>query len=397
MFESLEMAPRDPILGLTEAFRQDPNPEKINLSVGVYQDAAGQTPVLESVARAQQRLVRSELSKSYLPIDGLADYTRRVRDLLLGADHEAVTSGRAVTVQTPGGTGGLRVAGDFMGAQFPQARVWLSEPTWPNHPNIFRAAGLPIQSYAYFDAAANSLDFEGMLADLRQVAAGDVVVLHGCCHNPTGVDLSPQQWTSVGALLHERRALPLIDFAYQGFAEGLREDAAALRALCQRGREALVCSSMSKNFGLYRERTGALTIVATDAETAQRALSQVKRSVRANYSNPPAHGASVVATILGDDALRRLWESELAEMRQRIAEMRRLLIETLNDLGVPGDFSFIARQRGMFSFSGLTPEQVNRLREEHAVYIVGSGRINVAGITENNIQRLGEAIRTVVA
>lgn len=396
MFERITPAPPDAILGLTVAFRNDPNPNKINLGVGVYKDAEGRTPVLHSVKRAEARILETEATKSYLDIDGSPAYAAAVQELLFGAGHEALASKRAVTAQAPGGTGALRVAADFIARVLPGRRVWISDPTWPNHPSIFRAAGLEVATYPYFDAARNGVNFEQMVATVAQIPAGDVLLLHGCCHNPTGSDLTPAQWSQIADLAAERKLLPLIDFAYQGFADGLREDAAGLLAMARPGCELLVASSFSKNFGLYNERIGALTVVAATESDAQSALSHVKQAIRANYSNPPAHGAAIVTTVLSDPALRAEWESEVAEMRERINTMRHLFVETLNEKGVARDFSFIARQRGMFSFSGLDAAQVQALRDRYGIYIVGGGRINVAGMTEANMDYLCAAIADVM-
>ena len=396
MFEKLDMAPPDPILGLTAAFNEETNPNKINLGVGVYKDSQGKTPVLASVKKAEERILAAEQSKSYLPIDGPPAYSRAVQELLFGADHEIIANGRAVTAQSPGGTGGLRVAGDFIYQQFPTARIWLSEPTWANHPKIFQASGLEIKTYPYFDTATNGLDFESMLAAIEQIPAGDVLLLHGCCHNPTGVGPTPEQWAQIGAVVSARGILPLVDFAYQGLGSGLSEDGVGLLALCRPGLELLVASSFSKNFGLYNERIGALTLVAADADGAATALSHLKIAVRTNYSNPPAHGSAIVTEVLNDPELRQQWDTEVASMRDRINGMRQLFVDTLKAKGVEGDFSFITHQLGMFSFSGLTPEQVAQLRDQYAIYIVNSGRINVAGITEANIDYLCTAIASVL-
>ena len=319
MFESLTAAPPDAILGLTEAFKKDPSSEKIKLGVGVYKDASGSTPILDCVKQAERRLIESESSKAYLAIDGNPDYARHVPALLFAEQVDAV---RLATVQTPGGTGALRVASEFIKQNFPGARIWCSRPTWVNHPHVFAAAGLEVQEYAYFDAETNSLDFDAMLSDLRRVPAGDVVLLHGCCHNPTGVDPTPEQWEVLGKTLAARQALPLVDIAYQGLADGLEEDAAGLRSLLDANEELLVCSSFSKNFGLYRERVGALMVVGKTSAAAQTALTQLKRLVRGNYSNPPSHGAAIVATVLDDAELTSCWWRELAEMRDRINGMR---------------------------------------------------------------------------
>ncbi len=396
MFEKLTPAPPDSILGLTDAFKQDSNPRKVNLGVGVYKDSQGNTPILRTVGFAEERLLASEKSKTYLPIDGSPAFKRATQVLLFGPTHEIVANKRAATAQAPGGTGALRVAADFIAATMPGAAVWVSNPTWPNHPGVFRAAGLQVHTYPYFDTATNRVDFAAMTAALRSIPAGDVLVLHGCCHNPTGVDLAPEQWQDVAAIAAECGLMPLIDFAYQGFAEGLEEDAAGVRAMCAKNSDLLIANSYSKNFGLYNERVGALTVVAADESAAQAALSHIKLAVRTNYSNPPAHGGAIVSLILNDPELRGRWEQEVTEMRERINTMRHLFVETLNEKGVEQDFDFIARQRGMFSFSGLTPQQVKRLRDEYAIYAVGSGRINVAGLTAANMDYLCEAIANVL-
>jgi aspartate/tyrosine/aromatic aminotransferase len=401
MLDAVPAAPPDPILGLSAAFADDPNPDKINLGVGEYRDADGSTPVLASVRAAEARIVASSTTKRYLPIDGTPEYGRAVRSLLFGADETALRE-RCTVVQAPGGTGALRVAGDLIHTQFPGARLWLSDPTWANHPKIFAAAGLSTSSYPYYDGSAHAVDFDAMILSLEAASAGDVVLLHGCCHNPTGADLSLEQWQRLGDTLTAKRLLPLVDFAYQGFGEGLEEDAAGLRALLGRVPEMLVASSYSKNFGLYRERVGALTAVTTSANAAANVLSQLKVCVRTNFSNPPAHGSAIVTEILQDPALRAQWEEEVALMRDRINSMRTLLVDRLKEYTTgaasgSGDFSFIARQRGMFSFSGLTPQQVERLRSEHAVYIVGSGRINVAGVTPDNVDGLCRAVAAVLS
>ena len=397
MFATIVAAPPDPILGLTEAFKKDNNPDKVNLGVGVYKDARGQTPILASVKSAEERLLASENTKNYLPIDGQPEFDRATVELLFGADHAAIAAGRTVTAQAPGGTGALRVAADFIASTLGKRTVWLSDPTWPNHPQVFNAAGLPTAVYPYFDKGSNGVAFDALLTALADAPEGDVVVLHGCCHNPTGVDLGPEQWRALGEVLAARNLLPLVDFAYQGFANGLAEDAAGLHILAERCDSLLVASSYSKNFGLYNERVGALTLVAPNEAQAATALSHIKRVARANYSNPPAHGGAIVAAVLNDPALRARWEAEVAEMRQRINTMRHLFVETLQEKGVKRDFSFIAHQRGMFSFSGLTPAQVKELRDRFAIYIVGSGRISVAGMTDANMDYLCSAIADVLA
>ena len=400
LFKTLEMAPPDPIFHLKEAFARDPNPAKIDLSVGVYQDAQGKTPILGSVKRAEERILNAETSKSYLGISGSAQYAQAVQTLLFGPGHEIVASKRAMTAHTPGGTGALRVAGDLFKQVSPQARIWVSDPTWPNHPNVFRAAGLEVKTYPYWDKATNGLALDQMLAAIRQIPQGDVVVLHGCCHNPTGIDPTPEQWAQIGEALAERSLLPLVDLAYQGFANGIRQDAAGVLALCEprvSRSEVLIASSFSKNFGLYNERVGALTIVTGSQETAQTTLSHVQRCIRANYSNPPAHGASIVTTVLNDPQLRAEWEAEVKEMRDRINQMRSLFADCLAAKGVQHDFAFVKRQRGMFTMTGLTPEQVDQLRIKHSIYMVRSGRINVAGMTESNMETICQALADVLS
>ncbi|CAI1742332.1 MULTISPECIES: amino acid aminotransferase [Serratia] len=396
MFEKITAAPADPILGLTDIFRADARPNKINLGIGVYKDETGKTPVLTSVKKAEQYLLENETTKNYLGIEGIPAFASCTQALLFGKESPIIADRRARTAQTPGGTGGLRVAADFIANQTSAKRIWISNPSWPNHKNVFSAVGLEVLEYAYYDAANHALDFDGLLNSLKQAQAGDVVLFHGCCHNPTGIDPTAEQWAQLAELSVANGWLPLFDFAYQGFANGLEEDAQGLRIFAAKHKELIVASSYSKNFGLYNERVGACTIVAADAETADRAFSQVKAAIRANYSNPPSHGAAVVATILGNDALRAMWEQELTDMRQRIHRMRQLFVNTLQEKGAQQDFSFIIQQNGMFSFSGLTKEQVLRLREEFGVYAVNSGRVNVAGMTPDNMAPLCEAIVAVL-
>lgn len=396
MFERIAAAPADPILGLADLFRADDRPNKINLGIGVYKDETGKTPVLTSVKKAEQYLLENENTKNYLSIDGLADFARCTQALLFGAESPLIESERARTAQTPGGTGALRVAADFIATQTSARRIWVSNPSWPNHKNVFESAGLEVCEYQYYDAASHSLDFTGMLNALSAAAAGDIVVFHGCCHNPTGIDPDAQQWSQLAEMSLKKGWLPLFDFAYQGFARGLEEDAEGLRIFAASHQELLVASSYSKNFGLYNERVGAFTLVASESSIADTAFSQVKATIRANYSNPPAHGAAVVATILSNPALRAIWEQELTDMRQRIHRMRQLFVNTLQEKGAKGDFSFIINQNGMFSFSGLTKDQVVRLREDYGVYAVNSGRVNVAGMTPDNMAPLCEAIVAVL-
>ncbi|ATZ11211.1 amino acid aminotransferase [Erwinia amylovora] len=396
MFERIAAAPADPILGLADLFRTDKRLNKINLGIGVYKDETGKTPVLSSVKKAERYLLENETTKNYLSIDGIADFARCTQELLFGAASPLIASQRARTAQTPGGTGALRVAADFIATQTSAKRVWVSNPSWPNHQNVFTAAGLEVCQYDYYDAASHNLDFDGMLQSLNAAVAGDIVLFHGCCHNPTGIDPTAEQWAQLADLSLTKGWLPLFDFAYQGFARGLEQDAEGLRTFAASHQELIVCSSYSKNFGLYNERVGAFTLVASDAAVVDTAFSQVKATIRANYSNPPAHGAAVVATILSNSDLRAQWEQELTSMRDRIQLMRQLFVKTLEEKGAKGDFGFIIAQNGMFSFSGLTKDQVVRLRDEFGVYAVNSGRVNVAGMTTDNIAPLCEAIAAVL-
>ena len=396
IFSQVVLAPADPILGLTDTFKADPRQDKVNLGVGIYKDEAGQTPVLQSVKKAEALLLEQEKTKNYLGIEGVQTYNRVVQELLFGEGSTLVTSGRAATAQAPGGTGALRIAAEFLLRNTPSRTVWVSNPTWANHQNIFETAGLTVKEYGYYNASAHDIDFDGMMTDLANAQAGDIVLLHGCCHNPTGIDLTLAQWELVANLCADKQLVPLFDFAYQGFGAGIEQDAAGLRLVAAKVPELLVANSFSKNFGLYNERIGAVTVVAQNADEAVRAFSQVKRTIRANYSNPPAHGALIVSTILSDAALKALWVQELTEMRERIAEMRTLFVQSLKDEGVTQDFSFISRQNGMFSFSGLNKAQVARLKDEFGIYIVGSGRISVAGMTKTNMPVICKAIAQVL-
>ncbi|UTV99523.1 aspartate/tyrosine/aromatic aminotransferase [Marinomonas rhizomae] len=396
MFEQIQAAPADPILGLNDAYKNDQNPNKINLGVGVYKDELGNTPILKSVKQAEERLLAQEKTKSYLSIEGAPAYRSAVQTLLFGKDHNIITKQLAQTAHTPGGTGALRVAAEFIKKHLPEATIWVSNPTWANHQAIFQSVGLEVGSYAYYDADSKSLDFEAMLASLSQIPEGDVVLFHGCCHNPTGIDPTPEQWYQLAKLCSKQGFLPLFDFAYQGFGQGLQEDAQGLRTFLEHVPEMLIASSFSKNFGLYNERVGALTILCETAEQAEATFTQIKRCIRTNYSNPPSHGSAVVAEILNDPELFALWESEVKAMRTRIHEMRSLFVNTLRIKGVSQDFSFISKQQGMFSFSGLTPDQVAQLRKEFGIYIVGSGRISVAGMTHDNMEPLCDAIAAIL-
>jgi len=396
MFEQISMAPADPILGLTDAFKSDARAEKINLGVGIYKNEDGHTPVLNTVKKAEAILLETETTKSYLSIEGSPAYGVAVQSLLFGKDSDIISANRARTAQSPGGTGALRNAADFAVKHCGIKKIWVSNPTWANHGNVFKAAGLEVVEYDYYNSETKELDFEAMLTSLEAVEAGDMVLFHGCCHNPTGIDPTLEQWQ----ILAERAAagawLPLFDFAYQGFAAGVEEDAGGLRLFTKKVPELLIANSFSKNFGLYNERVGGVTLVAKDSDTAAQSFSQLKSGIRSNYSNPPAHGAAVVTIIINDETLYAEWVQEVADMRVRIKEMRELFVNTLKEKGVIGDYSFINRQNGMFSFSGLSKEQVTQLKEEFGVYIVGSGRISVAGMTKNNMQPLCEAIAKVL-
>jgi len=392
LFELVRAAPPDPILGLTEAFRKDPNPDKINLSVGVYQDESGKASVLNCVKEAEKRLAKSSTTKSYLPINGSAEYLRHCQGLVFGEANEMIQTGCIASVHTPGGTGGLRLAADFIRHKLGPRTVWMSNPTWANHKGIFASADLETNNYPYYDPQTHGLNLAGMITVLEDIPENDVVLFHACCHNPTGVDPSDENWQTIAKVCKERRLLPLLDFAYQGFSRGWIDDAVAVRAFSEYGLEFLTCSSFSKNFGLYQDRVGTLHVVCKNADESGRILSQLKTLVRTNYSNPPAHGGAIVSTILNDRELYLMWVEELKEMRVRINSVRGKFVDQLGASGVPGDYSFIRDQRGMFSFSGLTEEVVQKLRDKFSIYIVKSGRINVAGINDSNITRICTAI-----
>lgn len=395
-FKHIEQAPPDPIIGLTEAFNNDSSPNKVNLGVGVYQDAAGKVPILDVVREATTQYTAAEATKSYLPIDGLASYNKEVQKLLLGADSQIIAEGRAVTVQSIGGTGALKIGADFLRRFLPDSQVWLSNPSWENHRQLFEAAGFVVNNYPYFDPETHGLKFNAMLETLKTLPPNSVVVLHACCHNPTGVDLTEEQWKLTSDVFQSRRLIPFLDFAYQGFGESIDSDAFAIRAFAEAGLPCLIASSFSKSFALYRERIGALTILTTDAEESKRILSQVKRVIRTNYSSPASYGAQIVSLVLSDPKLRGKWEIELADMRDRILSMRQQFVEKLREIGVEQDFNFIKNQRGMFSYSGLSPEAVKKLRDEYSLYIVGSGRICLAALNENNLDYVCEAIASVL-
>jgi len=393
-FDAIARVPGDPILGLLEAYAQDTNPRKFDLGVGVYKDAQGLTPILQSVKRAEQRLVDEQRTKSYIGGHGDLRFGSLLNELVMGADSPLIAAQRVGATQTPGGTGALRLSADFIAHCLPGRGIWLSDPTWPIHETIFAAAGLKISHYPYVDSD-NRLDVEGMLAALEQVPQGDVVLLHACCHNPTGFDLSHDDWYKVLDIVRRRELLPLIDFAYQGFGDGVERDAWAARLFARELPEVLITSSCSKNFGLYRERTGALIVCTGDAEKLLDVRSQLAAVARNLWSNPPDHGAAVVTTILGDPELKSLWADEVEAMRLRIAQLRSGLVEALQPHGLAERFAHIGVQRGMFSYTGLSPAQVKRLRDEHSVYMVSSGRANVAGIDATRLDALAQAIAAV--
>lgn len=396
LFERVALAPRDPILGISEAFAADPRKQKVNLGVGVYYNDEGRIPVLRAVREAEKARLETAAPRGYLPIDGIATYDAAVQALLFGADSEIVKSGRLVTAQALGGTGALKIGADFLRRFNREKRALISDPSWENHRALFEAAGFDVDVYPYYDSRTRGLDFAGMTAKLKAAAPGTVVVLHACCHNPTGVDLSPEQWREVLQIVRERELVPFLDMAYQGFADGIEADGAAVRLFADAGIPVFIASSFSKSFSLYGERVGALTIVTGSRDEAARVLSQLKRVIRSNYSTPPTHGGSVVAAVLVNPQWRALWEEELAEMRERIKKMRTALVDGLKARGVKTDFSFVLRQRGMFSYSGLTPAQVERLRDEFGIYALASGRICVAALNTGNIDYVCDAIAKVV-
>lgn len=396
LFSAIEMAPRDPILGITEAFNADKNPNKVNLGVGVYYDDNGKVPLLDCVRKAEAQLMEKPTPRSYLPIDGLAAYDKAVQELVFGADSAVVQEKRAVTVQALGGTGALKIGADFLKRFSPNSQVWISDPSWENHRALFEAAGFVVNNYPYYDAATRGVNFSGMLNALKEMPAGSIVLLHACCHNPTGADLTQEQWTEVISVVSQRGLVPFLDMAYQGFGDGIEEDGKVVRRFAETGGPLLVSNSFSKSFSLYGERVGALSIAAVSAEEAGRVLSQLKRVVRTNYSNPPIHGGQVVASTLSSPELRKLWEDELAGMRVRIREMRQALVEKLKDKAPGQDFDFVIKQRGMFSYSGLTKDQVARLRDEYSIYAVDTGRICVAALNSKNIDAVVDAIAKVL-
>ncbi len=397
MFEHVAPFAGDPILSLNEDFQKDPRPNKINLSIGIYFDDAGRIPVLESVQRAEAKVVARGGPKPYLPIEGAANFRSAVQALLFGAGHEALASGRVATIQAVGSSGGLKVGADFIKRWFPDSAVWVSDPTWDNHRSMFEGAGIAVQTYPYYDPATGGVRFADMLATLRTLPERSIVLLHACCHNPTGVDLTRAQWDELIPLLVERRLIPYLDLAYQGFGDGIEEDAYAVRAIAAAGLSAFIANSFSKSMSVYGERCGALSVVCPDAAQAELVLGQLKFTVRRNYSSPPIHGGQIVALVLTDSDLRRAWEAELGAMRERILAMRQSLHRVIS-AKVPGrNFDYFLTQRGMFSYTGLSAAQVDRLREEFAVYLVRSGRICVAGLNRGNVEATANAMAAVLA
>ncbi|MEI6803668.1 MAG: amino acid aminotransferase [Burkholderiales bacterium] len=396
MFSAVEMAPRDPILGLNEQFAADTNPAKVNLGVGVYYDDNGKLPLLQCVQAAEKAMMEKPTARGYLPIDGIAAYDASVKTLVFGADSEPVQSGRIATIQALGGTGGLKVGADFLKHLNPSALVLISDPSWENHRALFTNAGFKVESYPYYDAAKLGVNFDGMLAALNAAAAGTIVVLHACCHNPTGYDITAAQWDQVVAACKARNLTPFLDMAYQGFGHGIKEDGAVINKFVSAGVTFLVSTSFSKSFSLYGERVGALSVLCASKEEAGRVLSQLKIVIRTNYSNPPTHGGAVVAAVLGNPEWRALWEKELGEMRVRIKAMRQKLVDGLKAAGVKQDMSFITNQIGMFSYSGLTKDQMVRLRNEFGVYGTDTGRMCVAALNSKNIDHVCASIAKVL-
>jgi aromatic-amino-acid transaminase len=388
---AVPMAPADPILGVTEAFVADAHPKKVNLGVGVYTDDNGKIPLLECVRHAESERLKTAPPRGYLPIDGLAAYDKAVQALVFSEESKKI-----VTVQALGGTGGLKIGADFLKHINPGAEVWISEPSWENHRQLFEAAGFTVRSYPYYEPTTRGLDFAGMQRALNGIPAGSIVVLHACCHNPTGVDLSKENWSSVLDIVRSRGLVPFLDLAYQGFAEGLDEDAYAARLFAGAMSPVFLSSSFSKSFSLYGERVGALSVVTASPEEAMRVLSQIKRIVRTNYSNPPTHGGEIVATVLNNPQLRSLWDREVGAMRERIKDMRKRLVDKIHARVRDADFSFVLKQRGMFSYSGLSKEQVRRLREEYSIYTIETGRICVAALTSKNVEYVADAIAKVI-
>ncbi|MEP6790832.1 MAG: amino acid aminotransferase [Ramlibacter sp.] len=396
LFTAVEMAPRDPILGLNEQFNADANPHKVNLGVGVYYDDNGKLPLLQCVQQAEKQMMEAPKARGYLPIDGIAAYDSAVKSLVFGVDSEPVTSGRVATVQALGGTGGLKIGADFLKMISPGAKVLISDPSWENHRALFSQAGFKVESYPYYDAATRGINFEGMLGALNAAPEGTVVVLHACCHNPTGYDITPAQWDQVIAAVKARKLTPFLDMAYQGFGYGIAEDGAVVGKFVASGQNFFVSTSFSKSFSLYGERVGALSVLCQDKEECSRVLSQLKIMIRTNYSNPPIHGGTVCAMVLNTPELRALWEKELGDMRARIKQMRVALVEKLKGAGITQDMSFITTQIGMFSYSGLSRDQMVRLRTEFGVYGTDTGRMCVAALNSKNIDYVCASIAKVI-
>lgn len=396
LFEAVELAPRDPILGLNEQYNADERPGKVNLGVGVYYDDQGRVPLLKCVHQAEVDRVQAAGAHSYLPIEGLSTLNKAARELVLGKDAEANTSGRAFTVQAVGGTGALKIGADYLKQLLPNAKVAISTPSWENHRALFERAGFEVVEYAYYDPQTHGLNLQGMLDSINALPEGSIVVLHACCHNPTGVDPTPEQWREIAETIKAKRHVPFLDMAYQGFGDGLTADAAAVRLFVEMGLTCLISTSFSKSFSLYGERIGALTVVTGSADEAKRVLSQVKRVIRTNYSNPPTFGGAVVAEVLNNEKLFAMWEAELSEMRSRIKDMREQLVAKLKTAGIATNFDFVLAQKGMFSYSGLTASQVDVLREQHGIYAVSSGRICVAALNSRNIDVVANAIAAVL-
>jgi aromatic-amino-acid transaminase len=396
LFTAVEMAPRDPILGLNEQFASDTHAHKVNLGVGVYYDDNGKLPLLQCVQAAEKRMAEKPSPRGYLPIDGIAAYDSAVKALVFGADSEPVRSGRVATVQAIGGTGGLKIGADFLKRLSPGAKVMISDPSWENHRALFSGAGFAVEAYPYYDAAKRGIDFAGMLGALQGAPAGTIVVLHACCHNPTGYDISASQWDEVIAAVKSRNLVAFLDMAYQGFGHGIAEDGAVIGRFVAAGLSILVSTSFSKSFSLYGERVGALSVLCQDKQEADRVLSQLKITIRTNYSNPPTHGGAIVAAVLGTPELRAQWEQELAEMRVRIKQMRHKLVDGLKAAGVKQDMGFITSQIGMFSYSGLSKDQMVRLRTEFGVYGTDTGRMCVAALNSKNIDHVCASIAKVV-
>ena len=396
LFSSVQLAPKDPIFGLTEAYTADQRPGKVNLGVGVYYTDEGKVPLLRAVLEAEKEVVAKEAPRAYIPIEGPNPYNSAVQNLLFGKDSALIQAGRVVTAECLGGTGALRVGGDFVKRLEPNSPAAISSPSWENHRGIFEAAGYTVLDYTYFDPKTRGVDFDGMVKSLESFPAKTLVILHACCHNPTGADLTKDQWKTIISICQQKQLIPFLDIAYQGFADGIAEDGAAVRMFADSGMSFFVSSSFSKSFSLYGERVGALSIVTQSKEESARVLSQLKRVIRTNYSNPPTHGAAIVATVLNSPKLRQMWEDELAQMRERIKSMRHGLKEKLAAAGISHDFSFIEAQRGMFSYSGLTADQVAKLQEQDAIYALSTGRICVAALNSKNIDRVAQAIARVL-